>query len=303
MEVITVSGYVAEEKVAIAEKYLAPHAKEAAGLKDKPVELTTDAIESLIKSYCRESGVRNLKKHIDKVYRKAAFKIVQREENQEQDEKLEITPGNLKDFVGQPVFASDRLYESTPAGVVMGLAWTSMGGSALFIESVLESSLKKDSKPGFHKTGQMGDVMKESTTIAYTYARSFFARHYPDKDFFEKASIHMHVPEGATPKDGPSAGCTMTTSLLSLALNTPIIPDVAMTGEITLTGKILKIGGVKEKAIAAKRSGVKQIIFPAANRSDWEELPDYIKEGLQPHFVSWYEEIFKIVFPGEVMKA
>ena len=139
--------------------------------------------------------------------------------------------------------------------------------------------------------------MKESTTIAYTYARSLFARKYPDNKFFEKARIHMHVPEGATPKDGPSAGCTMTTSLLSLALNKSVIPDVAMTGEITLTGKILKIGGVKEKAIAAKRTGVKKIIFPLANKSDWEELPDYIREGLDPSFVGWYEEIFEIVFP------
>lgn len=139
--------------------------------------------------------------------------------------------------------------------------------------------------------------MKESTTIAYTYAKSLFARRYSQNTFFEHARLHMHVPEGATPKDGPSAGCTMTTALLSLALNKPVIPDVAMTGELTLTGKILKIGGVKEKAIAAKRSGVKQIIFPKANKSDWEELDGFIKEGLEPHFVEWYDEIFKIVFP------
>jgi Lon-like ATP-dependent protease len=157
--------------------------------------------------------------------------------------------------------------------------------------------MSADSKASFHKTGQMGDVMKESTSIAYTFARSLFAKRYPDSKFFDSAQIHMHVPEGATPKDGPSAGCTMATSLLSLALNKPILQDTAMTGEITLTGKILKIGGVKEKTIAAKRSGVKTIIFPAANKSDWEELPDYIREGISPAFVEWYDQIFEIVFP------
>ena len=315
MEVINVSGYVAEEKIAIASKYLIPAAKEAAGLQDTSIQLSQDAIEELIKYYCRESGVRNLKKQIDKVYRKAAFQFVmnstesndsvssiesqktnQKDKKDKKDQMI-ITRENLKEFVGQPVFTSDRMYESTPPGVVMGLAWTSMGGTALFIESVLESSLSTSSKPSFHKTGQLGDVMKESSTIAYTYAKSLFAKKFPNDTFFHHAQIHIHVPEGATPKDGPSAGCTMATSLLSLALNQSIIPNVAMTGELTLTGKILKIGGVKEKAIAAKRTGVEKIIFPKANQSDWDELPDYIRDGLEPHFVSWYEEIYEICFP------
>ncbi|KAJ3272043.1 ATP-dependent Lon protease pim1 [Terramyces sp. JEL0728] len=304
MEVISLSGYVAEEKVAIASKYLSPQSVEASGLKEYKVNLKEDAILALIRNYCRENGVRNLKKHIDKIYRKAAFKIVN--ESLSKDAVLDITPESLKDYVGSPVFTSDRMYENTPAGVVMGLAWTQMGililnvgGSSLFIESVLESTLKDDGKPSFHRTGQMGDVMKESSTIAYTYAKAFTAQRFPENRFFDHANIHMHVPEGATPKDGPSAGSTMTTALLSLALDTPAIPDVAMTGEITLTGKILKIGGVKEKSIAAKRSGVKTIIFPAQNRSDWDELPDYLKENLEPHFVEWYHEIFAIVFPNK----
>ncbi|KAI9324867.1 Lon protease C-terminal proteolytic domain-containing protein, partial [Obelidium mucronatum] len=323
MEVITLSGYVAEEKVAIAMKYLAPTAREASGLKEEDVELEEEAVGVLIRNYCRESGVRNLKKHVDKVYRKAAFKVVSRTQEVEEDVaarekaaienngeaavdsepvkeklgKLVITKDNLKDYVGSPVYTSDRMYDTTPAGVIMGLAWTSMGGASLYIESVLESVVQEDSKPSFHRTGQLGDVMKESSTIAYTYSKAFMARNFPDNKFFDKAKIHMHVPEGATPKDGPSAGTTMTTSLLSLSLNTPAIPDVAMTGELTLTGKVLKIGGVKEKTIAAKRSGVKTIIFPAANKSDWDELPGYIKDGLDPHFVGWYDEIFKIVFP------
>ncbi|KAL2918165.1 Beige protein-like 1 [Polyrhizophydium stewartii] len=313
MEVITLSGYVAEEKVAISSTYLEPTSRVANGLENHKVTLTKEAIETLIRQYCRESGVRNLKKHIDKIFRKAAFRIVSggapadttnatpaadaTPAAQGTPGEIVITPENLRDYVGSPVYTSDRMYEETPAGVVMGLAWTQMGGSSLYIESVLESAITGDSKPHFHRTGQMGDVMKESATIAYTYARALFAKRFPENKFFDHASIHMHVPEGATPKDGPSAGSTMTTSLLSLALRKPVIPDVAMTGEITLTGKILRIGGVKEKAIAAKRSGVKTIIFPHANKSDWDELPDYIKEGLEPHFVKWYEEIFAIVFP------
>ncbi|TPX65194.1 hypothetical protein SpCBS45565_g05351 [Spizellomyces sp. 'palustris'] len=300
MEIIRLSGYVAEEKVAIAGKYLAPTAREAAGLKEQDVQLSDEAIETLIRYYCRESGVRNLKKHIDKIYRKAAFKIVKEEDAEGGVEKLlTVNPDNLKEYVGSPVYTADRMYDETPPGVVMGLAWTSMGGSSLYVESVLESAFTDNGKPSFHRTGQMGDVMKESSMIAYTYARSFMARRFPDNKFFDKAHIHLHVPEGATPKDGPSAGGTMVTSLLSLAQNRPVIPDVAMTGEITLTGKILKIGGVKEKTIAAKRSGVKKIIFPAANRSDWDELADYIKEGLEPHFVGWYEEIYDVVFPSQ----
>ncbi|KAJ3070807.1 ATP-dependent Lon protease pim1, partial [Podochytrium sp. JEL0797] len=307
MEVITVSGYVAEEKKAIAVRYLGPAALVASGLREEQVEVTEGAIERLIRSYCRESGVRNLKKHVEKVYRKAAFQVVSREqenaaaaggETKGEMGKVVVTEENLKEFVGSPVYTSDRMYETTPAGVVMGLAWTSMGGSCLYIESVVDSVITETSKPSFHRTGQMGDVMKESSTIAYTFAKSFLARKFPENKFFEHASVHMHVPEGATPKDGPSAGTTMTTSLLSLALSTPPLANVAMTGELTLTGKVLKIGGLKEKAIAAKRSGVKDIIFPAANRSDWDELEGYVKEGLEPHFVAEYEDIFRVVFPG-----
>ncbi|TPX47272.1 hypothetical protein CcCBS67573_g10266, partial [Chytriomyces confervae] len=289
------------------------------------VDLEEEAIELLIRSYCRESGVRNLKKHIDKVYRKAAFRVVSRGQEAEEKlketenakteeggtvaaenvvamEQLKITKDNLKDYVGSPKYTSDRMYDVTPPGVIMGLAWTSMGGTSLYIESVLGSVISDDSKPSFHRTGQLGDVMKESSSIAYTFSKAFMARHFPENKFFDKASVHLHVPEGATPKDGPSAGTTMTTSLLSLALNTPALADVAMTGELTLTGKVLKIGGVKEKTIAAKRSGVSNIIFPASNRADWDELPAYIKEGLTPHFVGWYEEVFKVVFPALEMK-
>ncbi|KAL7937911.1 ATP-dependent protease La [Trichoderma chlorosporum] len=352
MELITLSGYVADEKKAIANRYLAPAAKEAAGLKDADVQLTDEAIEELIKSYCRESGVRNLKKQIEKVYRKSALKIVQElgedvlpeeealtEEGKaaaaekakesaaeaEEDgsgkkaateasesettekprkalqvpESVHVSIGkdNLTDYIGPPVFTSDRLYDVSPPGVSMGLAWTQMGGAAMYIESILQAPLRPSSRPGLEITGNLKNVMKESTTIAYSYAKSFMVNRFEDNHFFNKAKMHLHVPDGAVSKDGPSAGITMTTSLLSLALDTPVNPTVAMTGEITLTGKVLRIGGLREKTVAARRAGCKTIIFPKDNMSDWLELPQTIKEGIEGHAVSWYSEVFELVFP------
>jgi Lon-like ATP-dependent protease len=321
MEMIELSGYVADEKIAIAEKYLAPAAKEMSGLKDADVILEKDGIVELINKYCRESGVRNLKKQIEKVYRKSALKIVTEvgedalpesealtEEGkaaQEESEKdksdaketpenmekqttekprialkvpdsvhVSINKDNLKDYVGPPVFTSDRLYDLAPPGVSMGLAWTSMGGSALYIESILQNVLSSLSNPGLERTGSLRDVMKESTGVAYSYAKSVVARQFPKNKFFEHARIHLHCPEGAVPKDGPSAGITMATSLLSLAFDTPIKDAVAMTGELTLTGKVLRIGGLREKTVAARRAGAKMVIFPQDNLSDWLELPE-----------------------------
>lgn len=321
MEVIRLSGYVSDEKIAIAEKYLAPVAKDMSGLKDADVILQNDAIVELINKYCRESGVRNLKKHIEKVYRKAALKIVtevgedalpessaltdegkvaqQESDKSESDPKdtpqdiekqttetprvalkvpdsvhVSITQENLKDYVGPPIYISDRLYDTTPPGVAMGLAWTSMGGSALYIESIVQNVLTNESRGGLQPSGSLRDVMKESTGVAYSYAKSVMAREYPKNRFFEHARIHLHCPEGATPKDGPSAGITMTSSLMSLALDTPIKEGVAMTGEITLTGKVLRIGGLREKTVAARRAGAKTVIFPQDNMSDWLELPE-----------------------------
>jgi len=321
MELIELSGYVADEKMAIAERFLAPAAKDLSGLKDVDVALNKDAIEELINKYCRESGVRNLKKHIEKVYRKSALNIIQdlgeevfsedkglteegkaaQEESQKDDSDVKETPnaienettatprksmkvpdgvhvsidrGNLKDYVGPPVFTSDRLYETTPPGVAMGLAWTSMGGAALYVESILENALNAASRPGLERTGNLKNVMKESTVIAYSFAKSVLARLFPENKFFEKAKVHLHCPEGAVQKDGPSAGITMATSLLSLALDKPLDPTLAMTGELTVTGKVLRIGGLREKTVAARRAGAKTIIFPADNTSDWLELPE-----------------------------
>ncbi|RKF75773.1 Lon protease-like protein, mitochondrial [Golovinomyces cichoracearum] len=343
MEMIELSGYVADEKIAIAERYLGPAAKELAGLKDIDVNLSRNAIEELIKSYCRESGVRNLKKHIEKIYRKSALRIVQDlgestipEQNESTDEgkvaskeskkdttdvkvipedieqqtteipkvsiivpdstHVSIDKHNLKDYVGPPVFTSDRLYDVTPAGVVMGLAWTQMGGAALYVESILQSALSSESRPSFETTGNLKSVMKESAVIAYSFSKSIMAKKFPGNHFFDKAKVHLHCPEGAVPKDGPSAGITMATSLVSLALDKPLDPTIAMTGELTVTGKVLRIGGLREKTVAARRAGSKMIMFPNDNMSDWLELPDNIKQGIEGHPVKWFSDVYDLVF-------
>lgn len=228
--------------------------------------------------------------------RKCAYKIV----NKEQD-NIEITETNLQDFVGKPIFTTDRMYDVTPPGVVMGLAWTSHGGSTLYIETALVKAyddVKRDKEVegNMKLTGHLGDVMKESANIAYSFAKSFLTQKDPENQFLHKAHIHLHVPEGATPKDGPSAGCTMVTALLSLSLNKSLPKDIAMTGELSLTGKILPVGGIKEKTIAAKRANVSCIILPEQNRKDFADLPDFIREGLTVHFVDHYSQIYDLIF-------
>ncbi|KAF4097372.1 lon protease homolog, mitochondrial [Onychostoma macrolepis] len=299
MEMINISGYVAQEKLAIAERYLVPQLRALCGLDEQKVKITPEALNVLIRQYCRESGVRNLQKQVEKVFRKVAFRIVNGEETE-----VNVSQENLQDYVGKPIFTVDRMYDVTPPGVVMGLAWTAMGGSTLFIETTLRRPREPQGKDGpkdgsLEVTGQLGDVMKESAKIAYTFARSFLMKEQPDNDILVGSHIHLHVPEGATPKDGPSAGCTIVTALLSLATNIPARQNVAMTGEVSLTGKILPVGGIKEKTIAAKRAGVTCIILPAENRKDFSDLAEYITEGLEVHFVENYSEIYKIVFSGQ----
>ncbi|KAF5911628.1 hypothetical protein HPG69_008227 [Diceros bicornis minor] len=257
MEMINVSGYVAQEKLAIAERYLVPQARALCGLDESKAKLSPAVLTLLIKQYCRESGVRNLQKQVEKVLRKSAYKIVSGEA-----EFVEVTPENLQDFVGKPVFTVERMYDVTPPGVVMGLAWTAMGGSTLFVETSLRRPRDKDGKG--------------------------------DKD----GSL-----EGATPKDGPSAGCTIVTALLSLAMNQPVRQNLAMTGEVSLTGKILPVGGIKEKTIAAKRAGVTCIVLPAENKKDFYDLAAFITEGLEVHFVEHYRDIFHIAFPEAQAEA
>ena len=338
MEVIEVSGYTGAEKMSIARTYLEPQACLDAGIPKGAVKLEEAALHKLVNDYAREAGVRSLKKLIEKIYRKAAFKLVKGNliappepvekddtpvSDAAQDETTEshglvptsnnpsaslesqpdiyseplltVTADDLKDYVGHPPYPSDKMYrDNIPLGVVTGLAWTSSGGATLYIEAA--SVERGEGKGSLKATGQLGDVMKESTTIAHTFARRFFEKIDPNNTYFAEHALHVHVPAGATPKDGPSAGCALVTALLSLAQDTPVRPDLAMTGEITLTGKVLPIGGVKEKTLAAKRGDMKHVVFPEGNRKDWEELTDDVKEGLTPHFVEDYEEIFKIAF-------
>uniref|UniRef100_A0A8C3YK82 Lon protease homolog, mitochondrial n=1 Tax=Catagonus wagneri TaxID=51154 RepID=A0A8C3YK82_9CETA len=303
MEMINVSGYVAQEKLAIAERYLVPQARAQCGLDESKAKLSSDVLTLLIKQYCRESGVRNLQKQVEKVLRKSAYRIVSGEA-----EFVEVTPENLQDFVGKPVFTVERMYDVTPPGVVMGLAWTAMGGSTLFVETTLRRPRDTDSSKGdkdgsLEVTGQLGEVMKESARIAYTFARAFLMQHDPSNEYLVTSHIHLHVPEGATPKDGPSAGCTIVTALLSLAMDRPVRQNLAMTGEVSLTGKVLPVGGIKEKTIAAKRAGVTCIVLPAENKKDFYDLAAFITEGLEVHFVEHYREIFDIAFPEEQAEA
>eukprot|EP00466_Bigelowiella_natans_P020592 jgi/Bigna1/92455/estExt_fgenesh1_pm.C_240018 len=288
MEFIRLSGYILQEKLEIAKEYLSPTALKETGLSREEVELTDDALEALIRWYCREAGVRNLQKHINRVYRKAALHLVKADE---------VTKDNLRDYVGKPMFTSVKLYDHTPVGVVMGLAFNQMGGATLYIEVTSVDSFKDDDgRAGLKCTGQLGDVMKESSQIAWTVAKKVLRDRDPSNLFFSQNSLHMHVPEGATPKDGPSAGITMVTALLSVASGKQVRKDLAMTGEITLTGRVLPIGGVKEKTIAARREMATTVIFPKGNEKDFEELPDMIKEGLSPHFVETYDEVYEIAF-------
>ncbi|KAK5980498.1 hypothetical protein GCK32_012321, partial [Trichostrongylus colubriformis] len=286
MELIDVSGYLAEEKVVIAQRYLIPQARKETSLTEEQFVIEDSAVEEIIKHYCRESGVRNLQKHIDRVFRKAALQIADRQaadrsaagseapieadtpappgsETESESPAVSESPPespqpaivvnreNLEKYVGRPKFTSDRMYDQTPPGVIMGLAWTAMGGSALYIEAVLKRPVDyaSDKDGSLEVTGNLGDVMKESVKAALTVAKGIIAKDEPDNRFLDKAHIHIHVPEGATPKDGPSAGVTMVSALLSLALNKPVKQEMAMTGEISLTGKVLPVGGIKEKVI------------------------------------------------------
>ncbi|XP_011176652.1 lon protease homolog, mitochondrial isoform X2 [Zeugodacus cucurbitae] len=297
MELIEMSGYVAEEKMAIARQYLIPQAMRDCGITPDHINIEDDALKTLIRSYCRESGVRNLQKHIEKIVRKVAYRFVKKEGTH-----FTITSDNLTTFLGKHIFSSDRMYEDTPPGVVMGLAWTAMGGSSLYIETASRRAgklLKDDDGSGsIHLTGNLGNVMKESAQIALTVARNYLRAKNDDNTFLEKGHIHLHVPEGSTPKDGPSAGVTIVTALMSLATNRPVRQNLAMTGEVSLKGRVLPVGGIKEKTIAAKRSGITCIILPEENKKDFAELPAYITDGIEAHFATTYEDVYKIAFPN-----
>jgi len=291
MDLINVQGYTADEKMAILNKHLLPEAVKNTSLEEKThnFEISHEAKHALIQNYAREAGVRGIQKKINRILEKVARRIVEGE-----SQVIKITPDNLAEYAGQPEFSTHKLYQKMPAGVVMGLAYTSMGGSALYIEVSKSKFAGQESEPKLTMTGNLKQVMSESIQIAYTFARKFASG--KGNTFLDNNSIHIHVPEGATPKDGPSAGITITTALLSLALETPVLPDLAMTGEISLTGKVLPIGGLKEKLVAAKREGVKKVILPKQNIHHWKELSESLTKGLEVEFVEEYPEVFSIAF-------
>jgi len=305
MEVIRLSGYLAEEKEQIARSYLEPKAIRQSGLQEGSTSLTEGALRALIDKYSRESGVRSLQKQLEKIYRKVAVKVVQEEQDQKSEEQegasdhMQIGPESLSSYLGPAPFPPEELFNDPPPGVATGLAWTSMGGSILHIESTAADT--GEGKGGLQSTGQLGEVMKESTQIAYSFGKAFLRRlgsSEREVSFFDNNALHLHVPAGGTPKDGPSAGCTMITALLSLATGRSVRPGLAMTGEVTLTGRVLPVGGIKEKAIAAKRTGIDTIIFPYANKEEFDELLHEVKRGIDVHFVSEFEDVFRLAFPG-----
>ncbi len=286
MEVIRLSGYISEEKLEIARRYLIPKTLKTHGLKEGQMSIRRDALTLLIENYARESGVRNLENLIKKIARKAVMEIVR-----DSAKKIVIHKQDVESYLGKPVFSADEVFENTP-GIVTGLAWTSMGGATLQVEATAVLSKSK----GFKQTGQLGAVMVESADIAYSYIMAHLEKYGAKPDFFDERFVHIHVPAGATPKDGPSAGVTMATALLSMILKKPVRKHLAMTGELTLTGQVLPIGGVKEKVIAARRVGCKLLIFPEANKKDFDELPDYLKKGLTVHFAGHYDDVCKYAF-------
>ncbi|MDD5676649.1 MAG: endopeptidase La [Kiritimatiellae bacterium] len=287
MEIIKLSGYILEEKLQIARKFILPKQIKAGGLKNDQVQLTTPALREIVDGYAREPGVRSMENAIKKICRKAARKIVIRK-----GLRIKLDAKNLKEWLGKRLFSNEDPFRKPRTGVVMGLAWTSLGGETLYVEA---SRVEAD-KPGFKQTGQLGNVMVESSEIAYTFVRSFLNDRPEAKRLFNKNFIHLHVPSGATPKDGPSAGITMACALYSLAINKPIRPHWAMTGELSLTGLVMAIGGVKEKTIAAKRANVRNLIFPKENQRDFNELPAYIRRGLRPHFVTTFADVARLCF-------
>jgi len=285
MEVIRLSGYITEEKLAIAKRHLWPKQLEKAGVSKTSLSISDSALRLVIEGYAREAGVRQLEKQLGKLVRKAVVKLLETPEA-----KLKIGTKDLEAALGIPVFRSEQVLAGK--GVITGLAWTSMGGATLPIEATRIHTLNR----GFKLTGKLGDVMKESAEIAYSYVSSNLKQFGGDPGFFNEAFIHLHVPEGATPKDGPSAGVTMASALLSLARDQAPKKGVAMTGELTLTGQVLPIGGVREKVIAARRQKIFELILPEPNRGDFEELPDYLREGLTVHFAKRFADVAKVLF-------
>ena len=295
MEVIEVSSYTANEKFHIAKEYLVTKQFEKNGLNDKDLNISDSAIKTIIESYTKEAGVRELERQIAKICRRAAKDILMARQSGDEanDKKIQIKVNgkNLKDFLGKEKYQKDKAAKKAEVGIVRGLAWTSVGGDTLEIEVNVMPG-----KGEIQLTGKLGDVMKESAMTALSYVRSIGKSYKVAPEFFKENDFHIHVPEGAVPKDGPSAGITMATAILSAVTGKKIDPLVAMTGEVTLRGRVLPIGGLKEKVLAAKNAGIKKVIVPIDNQKDIEEISDEIKEGVEIIFVDTMEQVIKQAF-------
>ena len=288
MEILRLSGYSEEEKQQIARRYLIPKQLKATGLSDEQVEFTDEGLQSIIRNYTREAGLRRLERAIARVTRKVTLRFAEN-----QTEKVFVTPDVLNDMLGTEMFLPEQMRKNVPPGVVTGLAWTESGGDVLYIESALLPNGK-----GLTLTGQLGEVMQESAKIAQSYIWSHAADLGVDPETIKTSGVHVHVPAGAIPKDGPSAGVTMTSAMASLYAGLPARNDIAMTGEVTLAGLVLPIGGVKEKVLAARRAGINKVILPQGNKKDLRDLPDHVRQEMQFHFVDRVEEVLTLVIPG-----
>ncbi|MGL6170186.1 MAG: endopeptidase La, partial [Fusobacteriaceae bacterium] len=288
MDIVTVSSYTEFEKMNIAKRYLIPQTVKENGVSNYPLEFSDKAVLKIIDEYTREAGVRNLKREINTIFRKIAREIIEKDRK-----KINITVANIEKYLGRSKFRPDKMREKiTKVGVVNGLAWTSVGGTTLEVQGVQLAG-----KGLLTLTGTLGNVMKESATVAYTFIKS----HTEDlkienTDFFEKKDIHLHFPDGATPKDGPSAGIAIATTLLSVITNRKIRQDMAMTGEITITGEVLAIGGVKEKVIGAHRVGIREVILPQDNIGDVEDVPAEIIKDMTIYYAAKYSDVEKLIF-------
>jgi len=292
MEVLRLQGYTEQEKLEIARQYLVKKQRTQTGLSDKNIVFTDDAILEIIRYYTREAGVRNLEREIGNLCRKVARKVVKLGAKH----KEELTAANISEFLGVARFRDSEVHEKSEIGLVTGLAWTEVGGSILTTEvQVL------DGKGKLTITGQLGDVMQESAQAALSYIRGKAHALGLTREFYRNVDLHLHVPEGAIPKDGPSAGITMATALASALAKIPVRRDIAMTGEITLRGKVLAIGGLKEKLLAALRAGIFEAILPRANEKDVAELPDNIKKSMKLHFVDQMDEVLTLALESPLI--
>ena len=298
MEVIEVPGYTSEEKLEILQRYLIPKTSEYSGVDASLIDIST-VLKAMIEYYCREPGVRILQQSIESLFRQAAYKLAKKEISEEN--KLIVTKENLRKYLGRPSYSVEKAFSvNPPPGVVLGLSYTGVGGSVLLLECVahqLPESNTSSSEQSGKLTGNLGQVLTESAQIAEFYVKILLKAKQPENNFFSRNTISIHLPSGAVKKDGPSAGIALATALFSLASGVPVNPKLAMTGEITLTGRVLVVGGIKEKVLGAQRAGVTTLIMPYDNRHDWDELEDELKKDFENvYFVKQYSQVFEYIF-------